>query len=87
MPAGRAGSALTNLHQRPRSLILSLPLWSDLPFASNRRNHDGMSTVRLIKHEVVPNCGSYEVRFSDGRPSVYFYWDDIAGPRIRPGKV
>jgi hypothetical protein len=46
-----------------------------------------MSTVRLIKHEVVPKCGSYEVRFSDGRPSVYFYWDDTAGRRIRPGKA
>jgi hypothetical protein len=28
-------------------------------------------TVRLIKYEVVPNCGSYEVRFSDGRPSQF----------------
>jgi hypothetical protein len=39
--------------------------------------------VRLIKHEVVPDCGSYEVRFSDGRPSVYFYFDDEPGRRLR----
>jgi hypothetical protein len=26
-------------------------------------------SVRLIKHEAVPHCGSFEVRFSDGRPS------------------
>jgi hypothetical protein len=41
-------------------------------------------TIRLIKHEAVPMCGSYEVRFSDGRPSRYFYWDDEAGRRLRP---
>ena len=30
--------------------------------------------IRIIKHdEAVPKCGSYEVRFSDGRPSKYFY--------------
>ena len=40
--------------------------------------------IRLIKHEVAPKCGSYEVRFPDGRPSRYFYWDDIPGRRLRP---
>src|SRR5262249_46905630 len=40
--------------------------------------------VRLIKHEAVPQCGSYEVRFPDGRPSRYFYWDDVASRRLRP---
>jgi hypothetical protein len=43
--------------------------------------------VRIIKHEAVPNCGSFEVRFADGRPSVYFYWDDIASRRLRPEQV
>jgi hypothetical protein len=46
-----------------------------------------MSTVRLIKHEAVPKCGSFEVRFSDGTPSKYFYWDDVPGRRLRPEKV
>ena len=40
--------------------------------------------IRVIKHEVVPQCGSYEVRFSDGRPSKYFYWDDVPSRRLRP---
>jgi hypothetical protein len=40
--------------------------------------------VRLMKHEAVPKCGSFEVRFSDGRPSCYFYWDDIPGRRLNP---
>jgi hypothetical protein len=26
-------------------------------------------TIRIIKHEAVPNCGSFEVRYSDGQPS------------------
>jgi hypothetical protein len=25
-----------------------------------------------------------EVRFADGRPSQYFYWDDIPARRMRP---
>lgn len=43
-----------------------------------------MPGVRLIKHEAVPKCGSYEVRYPDGRPSRYFYWDDEASRRLRP---
>ena len=42
-----------------------------------------MSAVRIIKHEAVPGCGSFEVRFPD-RPSTYFYWDDIPARRLRP---
>jgi hypothetical protein len=33
-----------------------------------------VTNVRIIKHEAVPHCGSYEVRFPDGRPSAYFFW-------------
>ena len=43
--------------------------------------------IRVIKHEVVPQTGSFEVRFSDGRPSVYFYWDDIPGRRLNPEQM
>ena len=39
--------------------------------------------IRVIKHEVVPHTGSAEVHFSDGRPSVYFYWDNIPARRLR----
>jgi len=38
--------------------------------------------IRLLKYTAapqVPDSGSYEVRFPDGRPSVYFYWDDNPG--------
>ena len=38
-----------------------------------------MPSVRLIKHETVPKCGSYEIRFSDGRPSKFVYWEDLPG--------
>jgi hypothetical protein len=42
-----------------------------------------MSTVRLIRHEAVPRCGSFEVRLSDGTPGQYF---DEPGRR-RPEQV
>ncbi|MDA9410479.1 hypothetical protein [Bradyrhizobium sp. CCBAU 45384] len=38
----------------------------------------------LIKHEAVPDCGSFEVRYGDGRPSRYFYWDELPSRRLRP---
>ena len=43
-----------------------------------------MSAVRIIKHEAVRGCGSFEVRFPDDQPSQYFYWDDIPARRLRP---
>ena len=43
--------------------------------------------IRLIKHEAVPKCGSFEVRYDDGRPSRYFYWDDEPSWRLRPEQV
>jgi hypothetical protein len=44
-------------------------------------------TVRIIRHEAVPQTGSFEVRFSDGRPSVYIYWDGIAERRISADEI
>jgi hypothetical protein len=46
-----------------------------------------MSTIRLIRHEVIPKCGSFEVRFPDSTPSRYFYWDDPPSRRLRPDLV
>jgi hypothetical protein len=40
--------------------------------------------IRIVKHEAVPGCGSFEVRFPDDRPSQYFYWDDSPARRLRP---
>jgi hypothetical protein len=41
--------------------------------------------VLIIKHEAVPECGSFEVRYPEGRPLVYFYWDDVPSRRlVRP---
>jgi hypothetical protein len=42
-----------------------------------------MTNVRIIKHEAIPQTGSYEVKFTDGRPSVYYYFDDDPGRVIR----
>jgi hypothetical protein len=43
--------------------------------------------IRIKKHEAVPKCGSFEVSFSDGRQSEYFYWDDEPSRRLRPDQV
>jgi hypothetical protein len=43
-----------------------------------------LSAVCIIKHEAVPDCGSFEVRYPDGRPSVYFYWDNLPSRRLNP---
>jgi hypothetical protein len=43
--------------------------------------------IRIIKHEAVPGCGSFEIRFPDDRPSQFFYWpdeDDIPTRRLSP---
>ena len=40
-------------------------------------------TIRIIKHEAVPQTGSFEVRYSDGQPSQYFYFEDVPGRRLR----
>jgi hypothetical protein len=50
--------------------------------------HSGnIDRVRLIKHKAVPDCGSYELRFPDGRPSKYFYFDNLPGRRLRSDVV
>ena len=46
-----------------------------------------MSRIRIIEHKSVPQTGSYEVRFPDGRPSVYHYFDDNPGRRSINGKM
>ena len=46
-----------------------------------------MITVLIRRHEVIPKCGSFGVRYSDGRPSQYFYWEDVPGRRLRPDLV
>jgi len=43
-----------------------------------------MTGVHLRKHEAVRDCGSYEVWFDDGRPSKFFYFDDLPNRRLRP---
>jgi hypothetical protein len=45
-------------------------------------------TVSIHKtKEAVPKCGSYEVRYSDGRVSVFFHYDDEPRRRLRPEQM
>ena len=39
----------------------------------------------IIRHEGVKDSGSYEVKFSDGRPPKFFNWDDDPNQRVRHG--
>ena len=41
------------------------------------------SHVRILKHEVVPGCRSFEVRLP-GRTPRFFYFDDLPSRRLRP---
>lgn len=43
--------------------------------------------IGLIKHEAVSECGSFEVRFSDGRPSQHFYFEDNPDRRLGPEQL
>jgi hypothetical protein len=44
-----------------------------------------MTSVCIIRHEAIPQTGSYEVKFTDGRPSVFH--DDDPGRRSITGKM
>jgi hypothetical protein len=41
--------------------------------------------IRIVRHELFRSkCGSFEVRFSDGRESKFFHFDDVPSRRLRP---
>lgn len=42
--------------------------------------------IRLHTIERIPDTGSYGVHFADGRPTVYFRWDDNPGRRAVTGQ-
>jgi hypothetical protein len=44
-------------------------------------------TITIIRHEGLRDSGSYEVKFSDGRPHKFFNWDDDPSRRVRPGAL
>lgn len=88
--SGRSKAALAALvHTTTGSSSPPIRPPTNRQFASRAwpRFDGGMATVRIRKHEAVPQTGSYEVCFGDGRPSVYFYWDDIAGRRLGPDRL
>ena len=52
-----------------------------MPATADREMPD---RIRIIRHEALPKCGSYEVRFQEGSESRFFYWDDLPSRRVRP---
>jgi hypothetical protein len=44
--------------------------------------------IRLIRHELARSkCGSFEVRFADGRASEFFHFDDVPSRRLHPNML
>jgi hypothetical protein len=43
-----------------------------------------IARIRITRHEVVPKSGTYQVRFSDGRPTKLFDFDDVLAQHLRP---
>ncbi|WP_409187638.1 hypothetical protein [Bradyrhizobium sp. RDM4] len=41
-----------------------------------------MTSIKSRKHEAVPDTGSFEVYFDDGRPSIFVYC--VPSRRLRP---
>jgi len=45
---------------------------------------DGWRLHPHFGYDAVPQTGSFEVRFADGRQSRFFYFDDIPARRLTP---
>jgi hypothetical protein len=43
--------------------------------------------IRIIRHSTVPDTGSYEVWFANGRESVFFYWNGVPSRRLQPEQL
>ena len=48
---------------------------------------DQKPRVLLIPHEAIPESGSFEVRYPDGRQSEYFYFEDNPAPHAPPWSI
>lgn len=74
----------------PSSPGIQPPRLPDLELDSPKQPTElcGMSDrIRIIKHRSVPKTGSFEVRFPDGRPSKFFYWDDEPSRHLNQNQV
>jgi len=86
---GVTRAELNRLHKRrldwlcTRSITTISPSASAISCDGEEQEEAMTDRIQIIRHEVVPKRGSYEVRFSDGRPSKYFYYEDIPGRRLR----
>jgi hypothetical protein len=58
-----------------------------LPSAADQRHQNSHAKCPLDQARGRPDCGSFEVRYSDGRPPTYFYWDDLPSRRLRPDLI
>ena len=63
--------------------IFGLSFRYRIPSTGRSGDDESLEVFGRQQHETVPNCGSYEVQFPDGRPSRYFYFEDLPGRRLR----
>ena len=88
----RTGKTLTKLRplaiRRVQSAIDRELRKRGVPYASGIGGENlkakTVRRIRVIRHSAVPDSGSYEVRFADGRESRFFYFDDVLARRLRP---
>ncbi|SRR5258708_21958625 len=82
--AGLIRSTITRAAVRPvpnpKGLIIALPRRLRI-HAACKAAYASTNTRRF------PSAGATEVKYPDGRPSRFFYWDDIPGRRLRPDLV
>ena len=45
-----------------------------------------MPGIHVIRHERLPQTGSFEVQFADNRPSKFFYFDDLPWTTLSAGR-
>ena len=73
------------MHTAKRFLRDGRPAPKNHGLASCASGRVRRADLRLLKHTsstATRDSGSYEIAFPDGRPSVYFYWDDNPRPPI-----
>jgi hypothetical protein len=64
-----ASSCKTVKATRTSRQIVKYFLADPRPLKSRKAEEAVADRIRIIKHEAVPKCGSYEVRFPDDRPT------------------
>ena len=65
--------------------LIALALWrKSAIIARSDPSCRGRRAFAFANMKRSPRCGSFEVRFPDGRPTKFFHFDDLASRKLRP---